>query len=236
MYIKVTAQDGTILHYKVTVTVEPIPLIIPTGATSFTDTNGVEWLILKDNRQTDGTIFIVTKHVYGGGESLGWNSPNTGKKYHDTDVFVKYENSKGGFKPAMDLWYDNFVSERLKDYACVPVLGYENDNWTEMDNYYLMYQNVSKAYSTPGAKAGVKPDGIVFPLSISEVNQYISATSSELRKAFDTGGTARYWWLRSPGFSATYPASNVNTDGNINYNSATITPGLRPAMWININQ
>jgi hypothetical protein len=91
-----------------------INIKLPVGATTFTDTNGVVWHVLKDNRSAvgtptsfktedgsietsdgSGTMLIVTEKVYGTG---GLTSYGDGISYNSSDNFVQYQNSVDGVK------------------------------------------------------------------------------------------------------------------------------------------
>ena len=271
--------------------VERSALVLPppgSGETEFSY-GGVDWVILKDNRQasvgsadsvdnangagsvdnadivgsTDGVdsadgvgdtdssggadianeagsggsgdMLIITKNVYNEGDSLRWvGGHKSGKYYHLKNIFVFYEESQGMLKHVMDEWYMNFVTGDLKAAACVPVLKYEADapppDWSAI-------WDLEHGLSQPGEPAGRKKAGIVFPLSISEVNRYIyDGEDVESRIATDTDGIARAWWLRSPGVSSGGPVADVRRNGNINSNGATSDArGFRPAMWIYVS-
>jgi tetratricopeptide (TPR) repeat protein len=91
----------------------------------------------------------------------------------------------------------------------------------------------------------------IFLLSINEVNKYL--TTDELRKCVPTayaieqgaytsdnytsGGKATcWWWLRSPG-SSQLDASNVSTDGSVDFGGIFVGYSgdcVRPALWINL--
>jgi len=74
----------------------------------------------------------------------------------------------------------------------------------------------------------------IFLLSQEEVNEYF--VSDRDTRAFDSNGTATFWWLRSPG-SASNRASKVNEVGLFNLHGYDIsnTGGVRPALWIKVN-
>jgi hypothetical protein len=246
-----TADDK--MMYDNAGTLVPAPYI-PAGATSFTDRTGVTWRILKDNRPVagtptsfmtedgsietsdgTGTMLLLTDRVYSHGDSLVWGGYNA--FYNTTNVFTTYDQSNGIYRPAMNLWYTHFVSPELKELARIPTLTYEDDE-IMTTGWSGDTMNMDTAISTPGALAGVATtDGVVFPLSISEVTRYLGTVWAQ-RIANDSagGGEPGYpgwgWQLRSPGYSAANPASGVYTNGSIISYIANGYSSLRPGLWI----
>ena len=248
--VRVTYAGDNGANNEVLVTVKPTPPTIPVGATEFTDKSGVEWVVLKDNRPPSGTaaiggtsngmgtMLIVTKYVHNNATSILWsgNNPNGELTYHDVYAFVKYENSLGDFKPMMDLWYTNLVSPGLKTIARVPNLTYEVDNNTPD---WSQVWDMDSAISTPGVAAGSKMDGIIFPLSISEVNRFIGPGNvMGVPNAYGSGvndgvyNNLRCYWLRSPG-NSTRVFSGVGWSVPVyTVLEQPLYYGMRPAMWI----
>lgn len=221
--ITVTATsvyDGT-KKGTATVTVLQGP-VLPAAGGTFTDSTGVAWRVLTTDG--NGNKLIVTENVYSVGTSKAWTAYTT--TYHTSNVFVKYESSSGSLRTNMNTWYSNFTSAELKAAALMPTLGYEATNTTaSWSSTWDIEAAISKAGDAPTGK-----DGIVFPLSASEVNRYLGKTNDS-HAATDTLGTARHWYLRSPG-TAAGPLSCVVMNGGISYGLSTVEHGFRPAMWI----
>jgi hypothetical protein len=229
-----------------------INIKLPVGATSYTDSSGIVWRVLKDNRvgalnaldgsasNGDGTMLLLTDRAYSNGDRLNWTDYNT--SYNSTNEFRFYEQTTGTYRPSMNLWYTNFVSSELKALACIPNLEYEA---TVPTSSWSATWNENGAISTPGLLAGTQTTEVTFPLSISEVNRYLGTTNAT-RGAVDSAGNGentaahpyRSWRLRSPGNSATSPSSSlgptsiVSSDGGIYGVRGTWTDVMRPAMWI----
>jgi len=74
----------------------------------------------------------------------------------------------------------------------------------------------------------------VFLLSIEEASGYFRSDSDRIAR--NSGGTASWWWLRSPGRTS-YDASSVLGDGGISTGGSYIgntSGGVRPALWLNL--
>ena len=191
---------------------------------TFTD-GQVTWRVLAVD--ASGNKLIVTENVYSEGTSLAWTSYFI--KYNNGAEWDIYENvddvSGTTLKYHMDLWYANFASPALKAAALNPVLTYE----ALSPGSYTASWNMSSAYSSAGAPASGNT-GVVFPLSVSEANQFVGAGTAKL--AYNTSNEPCVWWLRSPGnvgWSVTGVASNGGVTSGV---AATNVRGFRPALWI----
>ena len=71
----------------------------------------------------------------------------------------------------------------------------------------------------------------VFLLSIDEVQKYFPENSSRIAQYADTG-VRDMWWLRSPGGSLREAAGVGNNGSIFGTFSAFLTSGVRPAMWL----
>jgi hypothetical protein len=231
------------------ITVTVSGLVIPAGATTFTDTNGVVWKILQDNRNPNtghGTIFAVTANMYSSGSSLTYNRNDAVLYYNSSTIvqtFTPYASSTGPLRTAMNLWYTNFASAQLKSFARVPNLGsLENSGLPGMS--YSTW-NYSTSLSTPGAAAGGTTAGIVFPMSTSEVNTYLPTEASRAVGNYPSAGiqSQDFYYLRSPGEQAnpTFGVGNsyVSPSGGIGWAWPSYTGyanrlGMRPAIWLQV--
>jgi len=91
--------------------------------------------------------------------------------------------------------------------------------------------NQAEAYTVPNPSGSM---GIVFPLSVSECNQYKANFAGGSLYATDAG-SSYCWWLRTPGRDAgvVNAASGVGLGGAMSYVNSDINySGFRPAMWI----
>ncbi|MCL2079972.1 MAG: DUF6273 domain-containing protein [Oscillospiraceae bacterium] len=92
--------------------------------------------------------------------------------------------------------------------------------------------NNNPTYDTPGGNNTVDK---VFLLSIYEAGRYFENDSARI--AYDSDGEAVWWWLRSPG-DYSYYAAFVNNVGYLNHNGGNVNnniPGVRPALWLNLD-
>jgi hypothetical protein len=246
--VTATAVDAPSRSIKITVNVDaalPASIPPPGGGTEFTD-GGIVWVILKDNRPTNGTettggtsngngsVLLITKHVYSA-DSLSWTDytvyyTKQGTSHH----WAKYEDTTkspqtGTLKPAMDAWYAHQTSDWLKSVSYLYTLGYESyENWPVPPGGLTV--NEVSAYSAPKHAAEGATAGVVFPLSLSELTQYIGS-NEESRRAADTDGTARRWILRSRGGSSIY-SLRVSETGLVGVCATGDPIGFRPALWI----
>ena len=65
-----------------------------------------------------------------------------------------------------------------------------------------------------------------------EMLEFYEGLTDTERIKYDSAGSARYWWLRSPTPSNAYNERNVHTDGTLNSNNANHTNGAAPACII----
>lgn len=100
-------------------------------------------------------------------------------------------------------------------------------NQTERERIILhkVMNNNNPRYKTPG---GILTTDRVFLLSINEAKQYFAVNAER--------ATGSLWWLRSPGFKS-HIAALVDIPGNIYPYGYFVNRsiGVRPAMWINLN-
>ena len=122
------------------------------------------------------------------------------------------------------------------------------------DELALIQRTVVSADINPQFKtsAGEPTEDMVFLLSIQEVELYfpheglrvcrptIYARAQGCPVSKETGTST--WWTRSPGYG-TSSAARVHAFGFIDYlgsladcSNSTIVPGVRPALWINLDQ
>ena len=83
-----------------------------------------------------------------------------------------------------------------------------------------------------GTKGGNNSKDNIFLLSIDEVKKYFKNDDESVA---NHAGTARWWWLRSPGIAG--HAAGVLPDGDVNDHGRRIdyvSGGVRPALWLNL--
>jgi hypothetical protein len=105
-----------------------------------------------------------------------------------------------------------------------------------------------------GISGGNDTDDYIFLLSLEEAVKYfgdsgqlqrrnaspayvINDEYNDARIAYDFNGAVSWWWLRTPGgFSSR--AVSVTNDGwlNINGNNIDYIYGIRPALWLSLQQ
>jgi hypothetical protein len=195
----------------------------PAAGEEFTDNNGVVWRVLA---QEGDKKLIMTKYVYG-----------VDTKYNTTAVWNHLDTSGNNLKSALQTWYTDTAGTDIKA-AAVPYV-------TPLADYRTAYntpaafnaaENQAAGYSHPQASGAVTANGsnAIFVLSISEANQYLgSAQAGKIAYDASSTGTAKHWWLRSPGTQGSC-VSNVNTSGGIIGNTAAYftVRGFRPALWV----
>lgn len=85
-----------------------------------------------------------------------------------------------------------------------------------------------------GVKAAGETTDHVFLLSVQEAKLYFPTDAS--RVAYNSRGTAAYWWLRSPGFEPIL-ATTVGSNGAIAFVGSGVdytTRCVRPAVWVTL--
>jgi len=175
--------------------------------------NGVAWRVL--HRQEDAAL-IITEHVHG-----------VGAVYNTDNVYTRL--SQSALRGTLNIWaQDNLGS--LRHRALTPN-GVDNDVRSEPGDMSWS-ENEAVGHTTPGVATTV--DTAVFILSFSELNHYFER-SNDAYAAMDIGGTARWWWSRSPGCCAAGSVVVVRAVGSRTHSSATnTTVGFRPALWISV--
>ena len=195
---------------------------VPPGGT-FTDSNGNVWRVLAVD--ANGNRLIITEHVLG-----------VGTAYHTSNDYVRLSNSNR-LRPALNNWYNNNLGSELRARA-LPANNIDNDvrSGPSMPWDWDL-ENAAAGWTSVGTGTATAVNSM-FVLSISEFNRY-NAAGTLNRLARDPGGSARMWWLRSPGTGTTGPGSNVRETGAINHANTTAAGfisavGYRPAMWITV--
>jgi hypothetical protein len=221
--LRATAQEkdaqGNDVYGEVTVTVKPSPVKdIPVGGTF--EENGVTWRVLANDG--NGNKLIITEKVYG-----------YGQVYNTSGSYSAFGSST--LKGAMDTWWAN-NGGYLKALAVKPNhTNAENENvapwsgWSEI-------ANVAAAVNAAGTPVSGADDtqGVVFAMSISEINKYQQNFANGSYQAQNIQGANCIWWLRSPGNFLAVGVSCVYTGGNV-VNNATAGHthlGFRPALWV----
>ena len=198
-----------------------VTTLTPVGST-FED-NGITWRVLHVDNQ--GRQLIITEHVHG-----------LGTRYHHTNTFVQLHNAE--IRTALNTWYSNNTSAALRASAIPFTPAQLRSTRTAIGNWNA--NEVDPAHhAMPGTgTAAANGSNALFLLSLSEVNTYFGMNSTHWSAAMATcpAGTARAWWLRSPGHCTTSTVSLVSSVGNRNFWDATHSHsyiGFRPALWIN---
>ena len=183
----------------------------------FTDREtGIQWRVLAE----DGDYrLVMTEHVH-----------NVGVQFNTTNAFVRWHllTPTQPIRAEMDAFWAAKIGPQLRGLA-VPANGLDTDvrtapgNWNETENQ-------PAGRTTPGTGTASATNAL-FILSLSEVNQYLPTVADRI--GHDIDGTARGWWLRSPGHVTTSPVANVGPGGarGGSYTTNT-TRGFRPAMWV----
>ena len=195
---------------------------------TFTDEAGIMWRVL--HIDAAGRKLIITEHVHGFGTPWHSSNPSSRVLLRNTDSAQPWLE---GFWDTMGVDMRNVALEASNPHADVRTVV---QGWTWAAGCPTR-ENTAAARTTPSNNPANASNGL-FVLSIAEVNEYfgsppVGASSYAPRVARDVGGTARYWWLRSPGANTTRTVAVVTSDGGVNaYNATVTTNGFRPALWI----
>jgi hypothetical protein len=216
--VTATAKDDTSKTATVTFAVQVPPWEGVTEGETFY-VNGIGWRVLTVDAATGAKLIITENYI----AQAAYNFPGT------NNIWVPYVNST--LKTTMDTWWAA-NGGALKAIARYPDnLGVESGYPTGRE-FWIGWAGAaiqSDALSGPGGSAAGADTGVVFPLSVSEVNKY--------RANFYNGnpgtpyGALMYWWLRSPGEDADY-AAHVEPNGSIQRYTVTTGWYFRPALWI----
>jgi hypothetical protein len=143
----------------------------------------------------------------------------------------------------MNLWYTNFASQYLKNVARVPNLGVA-ENGGLPDPAFASWNQAGSISSPTSTPAGLTTAGIVFPLSTSEVNNFMPNLADRYcdnrATAIGTEPPGADWWTRSPGQDTMVPygcgVARIRENGTIYYQydwrGQPYYYYFRPAMWI----
>jgi hypothetical protein len=89
--------------------------------------------------------------------------------------------------------------------------------------------NDNPNHGTPG---GANTTDKIFLLSIDEARTYFNDNAARI--AYDSSGSASWWWLRSPG-DGSIDAAYVVIDGRLHgHDVNSVFGGVRPALWLNL--
>ena len=187
--------------------------------------NNVLWRVL--HRQGSAAL-IITEHVFGVGAP--YNAP--------TNIYTRLSDSL--LRGTLDAWAQDNLGT-LRQRALTPT-RVDGDVRSSPADAWNSTENATAGRTTPGARTN--SDSAVFVLSVSEANQYfgplgVNGVTPEInaaRLARDASGTARHWWLRSPGSGTVHtPASVVFENGTLTaFDSTRTDVGFRPALWISV--
>ena len=209
---------------------------------TFTDNAGIEWRVLYIDGQ--GRRLIITEHVYG---TFAPHDDFQGIRYHAFDEFVQLIDSNIHWRLS-SFW--NQMGADMRAVAIPVNLGADFrsgvGNWPVASSTEMFPQNnIGLGFSNP-TNGTANDDNSLFILSLAEASYYFgrSATLGQ----FDTArigrcrtGTARAWWLRSPGSGEMVPrytatvAIVLTTGARSSAFNAALTPtnrGFRPALWV----
>jgi hypothetical protein len=197
------------------------PITIPPNAVEYKD-GKITWIILKDNRPKAGTI--VRNYFNAPQESDGSGTMFIMTKY----IYMTYTAYNNGI--------NQYGWSRYEDASCKAVLDkwYKDNVSTDLK---VLAKHSAALSSSSEDSAGSDWEGIVFPLSITETNEYIAKGFDSLKVSMDSFDTRCSWWLRSPG-NEKADVLIILSDGtlrNWQANHSTFALGFRPAMWIETN-
>ena len=226
--------------------------VIKTSTSVYTDSDtNVTWYMLispDDPRGGIGNALIITEYVH-----------MTNIRYHNNIGFTLFQNAEARTK--LENWFNNpsNVGEKLRNRA----LDYEfqdnkgnpiNRNSTEIGAGIEINRLEKSTNNTGSVPVDIKVDRgytrplahgvgtpMAFILSMSEVNEYFCNNTQCSALAADTSAVG-WWWLRSPSSNTKITSNNrhafINTVGDINDGNASymsVTRGLRPALWVSID-
>jgi hypothetical protein len=202
----------------VTVTVKGIPPV----AGEYTDNKGVQWIVLA---QEGDKKLIMTKYIYG-----------IGTQYNVANTWNHLDTSGNNLKSTLQTWYTGTVGAEIKARAVPyarPLSDYRTDYNTPAIFSAAENQPAGLSHPATSGSAAANGSNTIFVLSISEANQYLGATAAA-KIAYDASSTAtaRGWWLRSPGSTASYVASVYYSGVVNNGNANDAVRGFRPALWV----
>ena len=199
-----------------TIKVTSPALTIPPAGDRLT-LGGIDWIVLDEN-DGNGNALIVTASTHGNSQFR--TAANQGNAYAGSRL-----------ETSMKAFYDQLKPE-VKDRVQPVVLPNESVSFgTQTWNPW----SISGGLSSVGGS-----NETAFALSYGEVQKYMGWTPSRtaytsINSSFQVAPPDR-WWLRSVGGSSA-SAGVVHSNGQV-YGSTGVTStiGIRPALWISLNQ
>lgn len=162
--------------------------------------------------------WLLMKDIY---ENRVWQSGNI-NKYESSDIHTYLNNT-----------FLNLFESNIRDAIKQVKIPYRKNGGSGGTDQSGANGLSAKIFLLSGYEVGwTTSDYSYFPVDGAKLSYFESGTgtSANNKRIANLNGSAAYWWLRSPGTYNTSLVWLVNSDGGYNYNSASNSYGVRPAL------
>ena len=162
--------------------------------------------------------WLLMKDIY---ENRVWQSGNI-NKYESSDIHTYLNNT-----------FLNLFESNIRDAIKQVKIPYRKNGGSGGTDQSGANGLSAKIFLLSGYEVGwTTSDYSYFPVDGAKLSYFESGTgtSANNKRIANLNGSAAYWWLRSPNTSNHSNVWNVNTNGDYNYNYASNSFGIRPAL------
>lgn len=154
-------------------------------------------------------------------ENRVWQSGNI-NKYESSDIHTYLNNT-----------FLNLFESNIRDAIKQVKIPYRKNGGSGGTDQSGANGLSAKIFLLSGYEVGwTTSDYSYFPVDGAKLSYFESGTgtSANNKRIANLNGSAAYWWLRSPHTNGTSGVWHVNSNGNYNFNSASVSYGIRPAL------
>ena len=162
--------------------------------------------------------WLLMKDIY---ENRVWQSGNI-NKYESSDIHTYLNNT-----------FLNLFESNIRDAIKQVKIPYRKNGGSGGTDQSGANGLSAKIFLLSGYEVGwTTSDYSYFPVDGAKLSYFESGTgtSANNKRIANLNGSAALWWLRSPHTNGTSSVWYVNTNGNYNFNGASYSVGIRPAL------
>ena len=162
--------------------------------------------------------WLLMKDIY---ENRVWQSGNI-NKYESSDIHTYLNNT-----------FLNLFESNIRDVIKQVKIPYRKNGGSGGTDQSGANGLSAKIFLLSGYEVGwTTSDYSYFPVDGAKLSYFESGTgtSANNKRIANLNGSAASWWLRSPDTNDTFNVWVVYSDGGCNYNGASLSSGIRPAL------
>ena len=151
--------------------------------------------------------------------SRAWHSSNV-NKYESSDIHTYLNNT-----------FLNLFESNIKDAIKQVKLPYRQNGGSGGTDRTGANGLSTKIFLLSGYEVGwTTSDNSYFPVDGAKLDYFTASSGGNSKRIAYLNGSATFWWLRSPYTVNTNYVWVVDSNGNYNYNGASSSYGIRPAL------